>query len=101
MTRAPKSASRNAHDGPARNWLKSRTSRPASGRCSAGSGGRAGAGEGSDAFIGPALAVVAVQIVQRPTWVTPIAQVGTHYLTSLILERYVAVIARAQICLIQ
>src|SRR5829696_2625051 len=100
-TRAPRSASRNAQDGPARNWLKSRTSRPARGRCSAGSGGGAGAGEGSAAFIDPALAVVAVHLVQRPTWVTAIAQLGMHHLTGSILEGNVAVIARAQIRLIQ
>src|SRR5690242_6277861 len=31
MTRAPRSARRNAQEGPARNWLKSRTSNPARG----------------------------------------------------------------------
>ena len=52
-TRAPRSASRRAQEGPARNWLKSRTSRPARGRCAAGSGGGgAGTGEGSGAPIG-------------------------------------------------
>src|SRR5829696_10252322 len=65
-TRAPRSASRRAQDGPARNWLKSRTRSPASGRCAAGrDGGGAGAEEGSGAFIDPALAIVAVHVVSQ------------------------------------
>src|SRR4051812_3405534 len=96
------SASRRAQEGPARNWLKSRTSRPASGRCSAGSGGGgAGAGEGSAAVIGSALAVVAVHLVERPAWVAAIAQIGMHQLTGAILEGDIAVVARTQVGLIE